>query len=190
MDPSSPARKRHVVVEVLVRHGRRRDAVLAEHLGRAALHELRGVPDRRLARLLTEQRVQVRVRVEVDESRGENEPCTVHHFRLWVPAVSTGPDRGDAATTVDGDICGDGVGARPVEQRRAAHHEWPQVITIRIATLPKACSCLRRRIGVAGRVLFQMGRTALGGGAASREDGERRQPDGWRGSYDRRRKTR
>ena len=70
--PVEPCQQRPLTLEVAVGNRGGGDAVLTEDLGRAPLEQFRGVAERRALRP-ADHRVEIRVRMEVDEARCENE---------------------------------------------------------------------------------------------------------------------
>ena len=92
--PVEPCEQRRLTLEVAVGNRGGGDAVLTEDLGRAPLEQLRGVAERRSLRP-ADHRVEIRVRMEVDEARCENEAGPLDDLgaqRRRAPAAPAAPD--------------------------------------------------------------------------------------------------
>lgn len=109
-----------MILEVLVRHGGGRDAVLPEDLRRAPLRQFRCVADRG-SLTVAHEGVEVRVRMEVDEARCENETGTLDDRSTRASGLGgcAGGDFGDRPSCVDEHVGDLRVRARPVDHRGA-----------------------------------------------------------------------
>ena len=122
MRPVEPGEERRLILEVVVGNRGGGDAVLTEDLGRAPLQQLRGVAERRSLRP-ADHRVEIRVRMEVDEARCEHEAGPLDDLDAHAGRASSGADAdlADRPARVDEDVRDPRIRTGPVDHGGATN---------------------------------------------------------------------